>query len=123
LVLYYVSRALLSSLLGYMISTGTEIWFGSTLGLVMFLGFIWYAHSGRFLVDASNPLFPLRRDDRGRGIRDRPVVLAVGVGGLAYFILSFLPDRIHLKSQAGSLAFAVGMLTYFMATNWLFIKQ
>ncbi len=50
-------------------------------------GFLWYAHSGRYLIDPSKPLFPLRRDDRGNAIRDRALAVSVSVGGLSYLVL------------------------------------
>jgi hypothetical protein len=120
---YYLSRALLAGLLGYAISTGAGIWLGIIIGLVVFAGFVGYAHSGWFLVDSRNPLFPLRRDARGKAIRDRAIVLAVGIGGLAYFILSVISMVTPLQPQAGSLSLTLGALSYFFISFWLFIRQ
>jgi hypothetical protein len=120
---YYVSRALLSGLLGYAISTGGGLWWGIAMGCVVFLGFIWYAHSGWFLVDTDNALFPLRRDARGKAIRDRALLLAVGLGGLAYFLLSLLSMASPLQPQVGSLSLALGVVVYFSITFWMFFTH
>jgi len=123
LIPYYVSRAFLSVLIGLLISSGKEIWLGVLLGLTVFIGFIWYAHSGRYLVDTTHPLFPLRRDARGMAIRDRAVVISVGIGGLAYFGLSIASQLFPIKPNIGSWAFASGVVAYFAISNCLFIKQ
>lgn len=120
---YYLSRALLSALLGYIISGGIGIWWGIAMGLVVFVGFVWYAHSGWFLVDTSNPIFPLQRDARGKAIRDRAVVLAVAIGGLAYFILSVISMVTSYELRAGSLSLALGVLGYFFISYWMFVMQ
>ena len=123
LIPYYASRALLSALLGYVISSAAGALAGAILGLVTFLGFLWYAHSGRYLVDTSSPLFPLRRDDRGSAIRDRSVVVAVTIAGLTYAVLSVLSALLQLQAPIGWLAIAVGVVSYFAASNWLFLKR
>lgn len=123
LIPYYVSRAFLSALLGLLISSGNGTWMGVILGLAVYVGFIWYAHSGRYLVDTTNPLFPLRRDARGMAIRDRAVVISVGIGGVAYLGLSIASHLLSISAPIGSWAFALGVVAYFVITNWLFIKQ
>ena len=123
LIPYYVSRAFLSALLGLLISSGNGTWMGVLLGLAVYVGFIWYAHSGRYLVDTTNPLFPLRRDARGMAIRDRAVVISVGIGGFAYLGLSIASHIFSMSAPIGSWAFALGVVAYFVITNLLFIKQ
>ncbi|HEY43152.1 MAG TPA: hypothetical protein G4O11_04140 [Anaerolineae bacterium] len=123
LIPYYVSRAFLSALLGLLISSGKEIWLGVLVGLVVYAGFLWYAHSGRYLIDTTTPLFPLRRDARGEAIRDRAIGLSVAVGGLAYLGLSLASNAFPIEAHVGSWALAAGFVTYFVISNWLFIKQ
>jgi hypothetical protein len=120
---YYLSRALLSGLLGYAIAASVGVWWGIAMGLVVFAGFAGYAHSGWFLVDTRNALFPLRRDERGTAIRDRAMVLAVATGGLAYFFMSLLSRATPLEPQNGSIALALGVLAYFSASFWSFIRR
>ncbi|KPK88550.1 MAG: hypothetical protein AMJ88_18840 [Anaerolineae bacterium SM23_ 63] len=123
LIPYYVSRAILSVLLGLLISSGKGIWVGVLCGLVVYVGFLWYAHNGRYLIDTTNPLFPLRRDARGVVIRDRAIGLSVAVGGLAYLGLSLASNAFPIKAHVGSWALFAGVAAYFVISNWLFMKQ
>lgn len=123
LIPYYVSRAALSALFGWFFSLTMSLWVGVVAGIVVFAGFLWYAHSGRYLIDESTPLFPLRRDDRGKAIRDRSTVLAVVVTGLAFLGISLGVWASGAPSQLGWLAVVTGVVTYFVASNWLFVKN
>jgi hypothetical protein len=123
LIPYYVSRAFLSALFGYLISTSAGLVTGVALGGLTFLGFLWYAHSGRYLIDYSTPLFPLRRDDRGNAIRDRAVVVSVTVGGLSYLALTILSHLLSINLSPGGLAVALAIVCYFLASNWMFLKR
>ncbi len=120
---YYLSRALLSALFGYLISTGAGLAVGAILGCLTFLAFVWYAHSGRYLVDTSTPLFPLRRDARANAIRDRSLVVAVALAGLTYALLAILSRAFALQPSIGWLAIVVGVVCYFALSNWLFIRR
>ena len=82
-----------------------------------------YAHSGRFLVDPSHPLTPLRRDARGAAIRDRGLVLAVGIGGVSYVLVMLVSRLMSIPGNPGSWAFLVGVVVYFGATSWYFQRQ
>jgi len=68
-------------------------------------------------------LFPLRRDARGKAIRDRAVVWAVVVGGLSYALLSLGSLVFSLTWRAGWLAFLAGVIAYFIVSNWLYVHQ
>lgn len=119
---YYVSRAVLSALFGYLISTGAGLAVGAVLGGLTFLAFVWYAHSGRYLVDTSNALFPLRRDARASAIRDRSLVVSVALAGLTYALLAILSQQLSIQPYIGWLAVVVGVVCYFALSNWLFIR-
>lgn len=120
---YYVSRAVLSALFGWFFSLNAGPWLGVLAGLLVYAGFLWYAHSGRYLVETNNPLFPLRRDARARAIRDKATVTAVGVAGLAFLGLSIAAWILGFGHQIGSLALVLGAVTYFVVSNWLFVKS
>ena len=123
LIPYYVSRAILAALLGWLASTVQGLLVGILMGGFLYAGFIWYAHSGRYLIDTTTPLFPLRRDYRGNVIRDRAVVTSVGVAGLLFFILTILETVFSFEIQIGSIALAAGIATYFVVTNFLFTRS
>jgi len=121
---YYISRGVLSAILtGVLILGGSEVWLSLLMGVLVFAGFLWYAHHGPYLVDLSQPLAPLRRDTRGEFIRDRAVVTAVVAGGLAYFVLWLLRLFFPLPQDLGALAMTIGVLVYFVASQWYFAKH
>jgi hypothetical protein len=117
LVLYYVSRAVLVGVIGYLaVERGHSWWVVSLLCIAAFAMFLRYVHSGSYLVDTSNKLFPIRRDARGIHIRDRAVVFAV-VTGSAVYALAGLGLTIPAVSPP-----AVAVVTYFVASAWLFAR-
>jgi len=123
LIPFYISRAILATVLGWGVSAALNQWIGALLGVLVFAGFIWYAHSGRFLIDSSNPLFPFKRDDRGNAIRDKGVVIAVGVSGLIFALVTVLSLFVSVKVDTASITFGVGAATYFIVSNWHYAKR
>ncbi len=111
---YYLSRALIAALLGWLIgaSSGLVI-MGIIIGLLTFAGFLYYLHSGRFIVDEKHPLTPLRRDERAESIRNKALVAAVVVGALAYITIIFLNRTISFEIPT-SLALVAGVAAYFV---------
>ena len=123
LIPYYVSRAVLSALFGaFFVFNGHAWWLGLLMGLLLYAGFIFYAHSGRYVIDPSTPLTPLRRDAWGNAIRDRAVVWAVGAGGAVFAVLSLAGVIFQITIAAGSLALISGVIVNFAVTNWLYIR-
>jgi hypothetical protein len=120
---YYLSRALMSALLGLALALGGGAWWlGALIGALTYAGFLWYAHSGFYLVDTSRPLAPLRRDERGKAIRDRAAVAALAVGGVAFAALSLLGQTVSLPLNAATWALLVGVIAYFVVSNWLYLR-
>lgn len=120
---YYISRAIVSALLGVIINFGGRPWWvGLLLGTLVFAGFIWNAHSGFYVIDTTRPLMPLRRDARGTAIRDRATVWGVAAGGAMFIALSLAGPLFQITIKAGSLAALSGGIVYFVVTNWLFIR-
>jgi hypothetical protein len=122
LVPYYISRGILAALLGWFMSLQLGLWLGVGMGVLTFAGFLWYAHSGFYLVDTSHPLFPLRRDTRGSVVRDKAVLAAVAAG-MFIFLLIFLIDVLFDAGVPnGPIPLAAGIITYFVTTQWLFLR-
>lgn len=121
LIPYYVSRLLLSAAIAAacMLDGPIPWWGGLGAGLVAFAGFLWYAHSGHYVVDTTTPLFPIRRDARGKVVRDRALVLAVIVGSLFYGGLWLLGQALSLPYAPHIVAIPAAVLAYFGATVWL----
>lgn len=122
LIPYYLSRAVLAGLLGWVLSTSLATWPAAIVGAITFVGFIWYAHSGRYLIDPSNPFFPLRRDERANNIRDRGVVISVAVAGVTFALLSLMNSFFSFDVNTGIISLAIGVVLYFILTNWYFAR-
>jgi hypothetical protein len=101
---------------------GQPWWAAAGIGVLMFAGFLWYAHNGHYLVDTSKPLMPLRRDERGAAIRDRALVLAVAVGGVLLAALALLNFALGIAIPV-VWAILVGVATYFAMSQWYFMRQ
>jgi hypothetical protein len=124
LIPYYVSRAVLSALLGVVVAYPDRPWWtGLGVGALVFAVFLWYAHSGHYQIDPTTPLTPLRRDERGGAIRDRAVVWAVAAGGILFALLSLAGAVFQTTIAAGSLALLSSVVIYFAVSNWLHIRD
>jgi hypothetical protein len=123
LIPYYITRAIVSAALGVIVvSSGWPWWGGVAMSFFGFAAFLWYAHSGHYLVDPSTPLAPLRRDARGKAVRNQALVIAVAVAGVSYALGSLLGPILSFPPNLGSWALLLGMVVYFAATNWLFAR-
>ncbi len=120
---YYISRAVLAALFGYYVALSSPVWLGILLGIVTFAGFLWYAHSGWYLIEPATPLYPLRRDKRGEAIRDRAILLAVTAAFLFYVVFSKVARFFALTVSISSWAFVLGAVAYFAVSYWLYWKR
>ncbi len=119
---YYMTRALMSLGFGIWAALALHTWMGGLLfGLLLFGGFLWYAHSGWYLIDLSTPLFPLRRDERGQSIRNQALVFAVAVGGIVFGLSSVLTLLLALKVSASGIALFSVVGCYVVVTIWRFL--
>ena len=118
---YYLSRAALSILFALLVLGLT--WKAALLAVALFGLFVLYLHSGWFQVDASHPLTPLRRDERGRQIQRKALIAAVTVGLLIYFSSNLAVGFLNLPAVAGPLALSLGVLAYFLTQFVLFARD
>jgi len=123
LIPYYISRAAISILIGLLMASSNGLWSGVLFGIFVFVVFVWYAHSGRYLIDTANPLNPLKRDTRGKEIRNRALVIAVAVGGLVYGVSAFLKQILSLPYNMDTWALIAGAAIYFTVSNWHYIRD
>lgn len=123
LIPYYATRALFSALFGWFLSLTWSWWVAALGGALVLAGFLWYAHSGRYLVDVSTPFFPLRRDDRAKSIRDRASVLALTVAGLVFVASTALAGLLPGLDRTGYLAILAGVVTYFLSSALIFARH
>jgi hypothetical protein len=109
---YYVSRAVLSLAFSLLVLGFT--WKAALLAAIVFALFLAYLHSGWFPVDPTQPLFPLRRDDRGREIQRKALIAAL-LAGVALFLLLMAGPIAGGASSAASLAIALAVIVYFVS--------
>lgn len=114
---YYLSRALLSLVFAGLVFGLT--WQGLLFALALFGLFLLYLHSGWFQVDAGSPLAPLRRDERGRDIQRKALIVALPVVAAVYLVLSWNPGS---SASTGSVAVTLGVLAYFITQFILFAR-
>jgi hypothetical protein len=118
---YYVSRAGLSIVFAILVMGFT--WKAALLAVVLFGLFLLYLHSGWFRIDPSQPLTPIRRDDRGKDIQRKALIAAVVAGMFMYVILTLVTGAGGLSLMAGQLALSLGVLTYFVTQFALFARS
>jgi hypothetical protein len=125
LTVYYISRAVLSALLAVLLvgQGGLAWWSGVILGMLLYGGFLYYAHSGHYLIDPGTPLIPLRRDERAGWIRDRALAAAVAIGGMSFAALSLVGSWLPVSVSLSSVALALGIVTYFGVSEWLLARR
>jgi threonine/homoserine/homoserine lactone efflux protein len=100
---YYASRAGLSIVFSLVVFGVT--WTALVMATALFGLFVLYLRSGWFRVDPAQPLFPLRRDDRGKHIQRNALIAGILVGTATYLMLSLMSVSIPAASTA--IAFAV----------------
>lgn len=113
---YYLSRGAISlviSLLVLGLSWGALILFA-----ILFGSFLLYLHSGWFHVDPAQPLFPIRRDDRGREIQRKALITAICTGAVLFLVLAATP----LSASAAPIAIGLTSLVY-LASQLLLLAR
>lgn len=123
LIVYYITRLLISAVFALLVYlSGWPLWACILTGSPMFILFLYYAHSGHYLVDPDHPFTPLRRDARGQAIRDRSLVWAVVIAGLLYTAIQLLGLFIETGVQLRTLVLPAAILVYFTMT-WVLFRR
>mgnify|MGYP006921587136 CR=1 FL=1 len=117
---YTISRAILSTFFAVYVSGFS--WQAGVIAIVIFGLFLLYLHSGWFKVDMSNPIAPLRRDQRGELIQRKALIVSLIAGFLTYYVCSQLFSSLGFVLAAGSAALVVAILAYFATQFVLFMK-
>lgn len=117
-VVYYVSRALLSA--GFSILVFGLTWKALVLAAVLFTLFLLYLHSGWFVTDPSNPLFPIRRDGRAREAQRRALIAAIVTAASVLLVVSIVAPAASVA--AAPLAIPLALLAYF-ASQFYFLAR
>ena len=118
---YYVSRGILSALIAYVVFGAS--WLALLAAIALFALFSLYLHSGWFRVDPSQPLTPLRRDERARALQRKSLIAAIVIGLLLYIFLPLLNPRLGVSILPGPVSLSLGVLTYFVTQFFLLAKS
>lgn len=110
---YYLSRAVLSGAFSVVVAGLT--WKAFALAAVLFGMFLLYLQSGWFTVDPATPLFPIRRDERGREAQRKALIAALLAGVGAYLLLSALSLPAGASVAPAPLAVSLSVLVYFIS--------
>ena len=117
---YYLSRAVLSLVFSLFVLGFT--WKALVLAVFFFGLFLLYLHSGWFRVDPAQPLFPIRRDERGREVQRKALIAGLVSGAALFLILDIIPFGLPLSSFASPLGIAAAVLVYFSTQFALFAR-
>jgi len=113
---YILSRATIAGLFGFIFARGFQnVGMGVTIGLVLFIGFLYYLLSNRFVVDSSHPLFPIRLDEREQQIRNRALRIAAAVFGVVLAGLAIMRTAGLPSIPQTEIALGAAALTYLVA--------
>jgi uncharacterized membrane protein HdeD (DUF308 family) len=116
---YYISRAVLSLLLA--IAVFGVNWMAGAAAAVLLGLFLLYLHSGWFEIDLNYPIFPLRRDQRGREVQRTALIAAICAALLGGLAIKYLAAPSGLALSQG-LALPLAVLTYFF-TQWILLAR
>ena len=117
---YYISRAVLSGLFSILV-------FGFTVQALVLAGILFglffiYLHSGWFSIDPTNPFFPIRRDERGRGVQRKALIAALIAGTGVFLVRSALSLPAGMPAAAAPLAISLSVIVYF-ASQFLLLAR
>ena len=120
---YYLSRFLLSVLVGvFLIITGSLWWAGLLAALLAFGWFLAAPHIGRYSVHPEFGVTALRRDERSQGINDKAArnafVISMLVLGAAVIYLGATAAP-AVSTDVLKWLLVLGALAYYASDFWL----
>lgn len=123
MVVYYISRTVLSGVVGVLLAlTGFPWWIAALTSLAILVFFLWSPHSGRYVVQPEHGATALRRDERTQAIVNQAARNAFGVtmlviGGLVLYFGLIAPADVPLVMLQGTLI--LGLATYLLCNLFL----
>ena len=120
---YYLSRLLLSVILGGLsFIAGAPWWIAAIVCVTVIAFFLWAPRSGRYVVRPELGFTALRRDERSQAVTNRAarmgfVATILAAGGLVVYFAIFAEAKVPVWAVA--LVVALGGATYFLSDSWL----
>ena len=120
---YYVSRIIISIVLGGLFALlGAQWWMAVLAGLLALAVFLFAPLSGRYTVQPDKGLTPLGRDEFSRSVTDKAgrnafVFMMIALAGI--IVYSQLSSRIGVPVNALSVVLALGVVVFFVSDYWM----
>ena len=120
---YYVSRMIISILLGGLfVLLGAQWWMAVLVGLLALVVFFYAPLSGRYTVQPDKGLTSLGRDEFSRSVTDKAgrnafAFMMIALAGIV--IYSLLSTRTVVAVTALSVVLALGVIVFFVSDYWM----
>lgn len=120
---YYVSRIIISIVLGGLFALlGAQWWMAVLAGLLALVVFFYAPLSGRYTVQPDRGLAPLGRDEFSRSVTDKAgrnafAFMMITLAGI--IVYSLLSARIVVTATALSVVLALGVVVFFVSDYWM----
>jgi len=120
---YYISRMIISIVLGGLFALlGAQWWMAILIGLLALAVFIYAPLSGRYTVKADKTLTPLGRDEFSRSVTDKAgrnafAFMMVALAGI--IVYSLLANRTVVTVTALSVVLALGVIVFYVSDYWM----
>jgi len=121
MTLYYVSRAIITALFGFLLSvTGMAWWLAALMGALIFALFLWAPHSGRYSFHPELGVTALRRDERTQAINDKAArnAFVLVMLALAGILFAFGMEA-NIPARWLEYALLLGIAAYYLSDFWL----
>lgn len=120
---YYISRAVISAALGFLlVLAGFHWWMAMLVGAIVFGLFLWAPRSGRYAVHPEFGVTALRRDEHTQAINDKAarnafIITMLAIAGIAIYFGSTAPASVPVAMVQYVLI--LGALIYFVSDLFL----
>ena len=120
---YYVSRIIISIVLGGLFALlGAQWWMAVLAGLLALAVFLYAPLSGRYAVQPDKGIAPLGRDEFSRSVTDKAgrnafAFMIIALAGI--LVYSLLSARTVVPVNALSVVLALGVIVFFVSDYWM----
>jgi hypothetical protein len=120
---YYLSRMIISIVLGGLFALlGAQWWMAVLAGLLALAVFFYAPLSGRYTVQPDKGLTPLRRDEFSKSVTNKAgrnafAFMMIALAGIVVY--SLLSTHTVLTATALSVVLALGVIVFFVSDYWM----
>jgi hypothetical protein len=120
---YYLSRMIISIVLGGLFALlGAQWWMAVLAGLLALAVFFYAPLSGRYTVQPDKGLTPLRRDEFSKSVTNKAgrnafAFMMIALAGIVVY--SLLSTHTVVTATALSVVLALGVIVFFVSDYWM----